>query len=321
MTRLDRLSEIAEHSLGGLKADTALLARIRQTAAQERPAARRPTWRAALAWGLAVVCLCAGLWLAVPQLLNPLRTEEASSTLLGSKAAGGPAVVVDAPVVQPTDASVGTISVGGSGTGNADYRNLFAAEKSGNFPVLLLDNAAYRMLLSPTSLDRALLGESLGEVSEYTLEPALSSGGVVSNIVNAGTAVYAVRDMTGAMVAATVQGNLRVFQRVSFAGKSVLGQETLKDTLAPAQNVIAMELTGLGVIDDPDAAQALMQTLLDNATFQSASVGADDTRSLLLALDNGLLMQLMVGQDTVSACGTWSCPEFFEAYAQAAAEK
>ena len=93
-----------------------------------------------------------------------------------------------------------------------------------------------------------------------------------------------------------------------------MGSETLADTLTDASHITAMELTGIGVIDDPAITQSLMQTLLDNAVYESASVGSGDTKSLLMALDNGLLMQLMIGDDTVSACGTWSCPEFFEAY-------
>ena len=164
----------------------------------------------------------------------------------------------------------------------------------------------------------SLLGESLGEVTEYTLEPALSTGGgIVSNIVSAGETVYAIQGMQGAMAAAYVKGNLRVFQRVGYASTAILGDETLEDTLAAASHITAMELTGAGVIDDPAVAQTLMQTLLTDAVYESASASTGDTRSLLIALDNGLLMQLMVGQDTVSACGTWSCPEFFEAYDQA----
>ena len=82
----------------------------------------------------------------------------------------------------------------------------------------------------------------------------------------------------------------------------------------------AMELTNAGIVDDAAKAQALMQVLLDNATYESASVGGSETRSLLIALDNGLLIQLMVGDDTLSACGTWSCPELCEAFTTAVAE-
>ena len=39
--------------------------------------------------------------------------------------------------------------------------------------------------------------------------------------------------------------------------------------------------------------------------------------SLHIGLTNGLTLQLLVGDDTVSACGTWSCPEFFESFHEA----
>jgi len=176
------------------------------------------------------------------------------------------------------------------------------------------------LLISPTDMDTALLGESLGEVTEYTLEPALSNGGIVSNVVFAGDTVYAVQGMKGAMAAAYVNGGLRVFQRVSYAGSALLDSESLAATLVGNHTATAMELTDSGIVDDPAKAQSLMQTLLDNAEYDSAASGTDDTRSLLISLDNGLLIQLMVGQDSLSACGTWNCPEFFDAYADAVAQ-
>ena len=129
--------------------------------------------------------------------------------------------------------------------------------------------------------------------------------------------IYKQGTMKGAMVAAYVKGSLRAFQRISYAGTAVLGDETLRDTLADPASVTALELTGVGVITDPETCRQLLQTLLDNAEYDSASFATDDKRSLLIGLNNGLLMQLMIGDDTVSACGTWSCPEFFDAYAQA----
>ena len=38
----------------------------------------------------------------------------------------------------------------------------------------------------------------------------------------------------------------------------------------------------------------------------------------LIGLNNGLTLQLLAGEDTISACGTWSCPDFFEAFMEAA---
>ncbi len=313
MTRLDHLPDIAGRALGGLTADARLLGQIKLAAASSA-VNRRMRWRTVLVYCAAVVLFAgAAIWAAPSLRMANLPGSQPSINVMGSSAAGGDGLAGDGLWARAMDAPAGSVS-GGGATDAGSFRNLFAPERNGNFPLLLIDGAAYRLLISPTNMNDTLLGESLGEVTEYTLEPALSTGGIVSNIVNAGDAVYAVKSMQGAMAAAYVKGGLRVFQRVSFAGTSTLGNETLADTLVAAEHVTAMELTGVGIVDDAAQAQALMQTLLDNAEYESASVGGGETRSLLIALDNGLLMQLMVGDDTLSACGTWSCPEFFEAY-------
>lgn len=321
MTRLTRLPDIADRALGGLNADARLLGRIKLAAARR---AGKPhfRWQPALA-GMAAVAFCLGMGLWVAPLFNVMEVPgtQLSSEVMGSRAAGGTQVQDGDVFALALGGAAGTVSGGDAQAGAGSYRNLFAPERKGNFPLILVDGAAYRMLISPTNMKDSLLGDALGEVTEYTLEPALSEGdGVVSNVVSAGETVYAVQGMRGAMAAARVQGSLRVFQRVSFAGTAILGRETLADTLASADAVVAMELTGAGIVDDPAKARALMQTLLSDAEYESASASTGDERSLLIALQNGLLVQLMVGEDTLSACGTWSCPAFFEAYPQAAAQ-
>ena len=58
-----------------------------------------------------------------------------------------------------------------------------------------------------------------------------------------------------------------------------------------------------------------MEKLLGGADYQST--GMSGKGSLQIGLQNGLTLQLLVGEDTVSACGTWSCPDFFEAFHEA----
>lgn len=312
MTALERLPEIVEQRLGGLTANAHLLGKIKLAAAESPK--RRVRWQPLIAGTMAIaLCIFTGVWV-IPTLSDHLLTDrEPSAHVMGSHAAGGVPGEGVSLWVRAMESS--GVRVHGADEASPAYRNLFAPERSGNFPLVLVDGAAYRMLISPLNMKDTLLGSSLGEVTEYTLEPALSTGGgIVSNIVSAGESLYAVKGLEGAMIAAYVKGGLRAFQRVSYAGASILGKETLADTLASADRITAMELTDAGIVDDPATAQRLMQVLLDNATYESAAVGTSDTRSLLIALDNGLLMQLMVGDDTLSACGTWSCPEFFEAY-------
>ena len=80
-----------------------------------------------------------------------------------------------------------------------------------------------------------------------------------------------------------------------------------------ASSVVALELTGVGTVTDPAQAQALFSLLINTA--QMTRPGASETsQSLLIGLQNGLALQMSVRDESLMACGTWSCPEFFEAF-------
>ncbi len=313
MKSLENLRDVAARQLGGLSATPKLLGEIKLAAARQaekKPA--RLTWRPLVAMGMALlICVGAYTW-AVDSV--PPKGPQTTATVLDSQPAGNGVEPLDPLAARALlDVPVGSISLG-SEEEVPTFRSIFATAKGSNFPMVMVEGEAYRLLQTPGSMKSSLKGDSLGEVTEYTLEPALSSGGIVSNIVPQGEPVYVVAGMNNAMVAATVDGALRVFQRVSFAGTAVIGNETLEDTLCSAGNVQWMELSGVGAVDDASAAQSLMNTLLANASYQSASVSSGGSQSLLIGLSNGLTLQLMVSDDAVSACGTWSCPEFFEAF-------
>ena len=68
-----------------------------------------------------------------------------------------------------------------------------------------------------------------------------------------------------------------------------------------------------GTVTDPAEAQQLMGILLQNASLTRS--GASETgSSLLIGLQNGLVLQMSVRDESLMACGTWSCPAFFEAF-------
>ena len=199
----------------------------------------------------------------------------------------------------------------------SSHQTLFAQGQGQSFPLITMDGATYRMLQSPTGISSSLLGEELGQVTEFNVEPALSTSGMVSNVVARGETVYAISGMSGALVAAQVDGSTRAFQRVSYAGTAIIGSETLADTLCDPADVEWMELAGTGRISDVATAQQLMQILVDYADYQSTAMSGSG--SLLIGLKNGLTLQLLVSDESVSACGTWSCPDFFEAFDEAVA--
>jgi len=310
MPKLENLKEIADRNLGGLKADAHLLSQIKQTA-DARPE-RKINWRPVLISGVAaVLLLCAGV------LVLPLITKGQGDIQIVSRSAGDGGTPQEIQLTANVPA--GSVNISGSQGTIPGYRNLFAAEKNGNFPLVKVGSATYRMLISPSGFSGDLLGENLGNVTEYTLEPAISSSAIVSNVVSAEQPVYAVSGMKNAVVAAEVQGSMRVFQRVGFSGTAIVGSESLRDVLLGSAQVTAMELSDVGIINQADKVQELIAVLLHNARYEGV---ADSTRkqSLLLRLDNGLIVQMNAGNGLLSACGTWSCPEFFDAFQAAIAE-
>ncbi len=314
MKGLENLPEIASRQLGGLNATPKMLGEIKLAAARQKERKIQISKLRPVAAVCMALLLCVGIYGWTADTEAPVGPVP-SGTVLDSQPAGN---VGGNPseVRALLDVPIGSISLGGA-EDVPTFRSLFVPAQGSNFPMILLSGAAYRLLEDPASVSDSLLGESLGQVEEYTLEPALGTGGIISNTIGQGEAVYAISGMTGAMIAAPVNGTYRAFQRVSFAGAAVIGNESLEDTLCPASQVLWMELSGVGAVDDAEAAQSLMETLLDSATYQSASVSSGGSQSLLIGMKNGLTLQLMVADDAVSACGSWSCPEFFEAFLMA----
>lgn len=308
MRQLENLKEIADRNLGGLKADARLLQQIRRAAQPKEE--RKIKWRPVIAAAAtAAVLLAAGL-IALPQLM---RNDGGMDVV--SRSAGGEMAAVEFALTANVPA--GSVRISDAAGAAPGYRSLFAASQNANFPLVRNGSETYRLLTEPASLPADLLGEQIGKVAEYTPEPAVSSGGIVSNAVEAGQPVYAVKGMKGAAVAAEMQGSMRAFQRVSYGGVAVIGKEGLRDVLLGNAQVVAMELSGVGVVDQQDSARELANVLFGNANYEGAAESANRSQSLLLWLSNGLTVQMNAGGGTLSACGTWSCPEFFAAFSDA----
>ncbi len=311
MKNLDQLPEVVNETLGGLTAGQNLKLRIEKAV---QPSAQTPVRRRARAWIPALACalvVALGAVFAVPALMR----QQEQQPLIVSQAAGDGQVGIER----------GTLGmVRGNTTIVADrntpsYRSLWAESTNGAFPLLGINGRYYRLLTSPDSVSDRVLDESCGTVAEFTAEPSLSGNDVVlSNTAPVGTAIYPVSGMESTLVAAQIDGNTRLFQRVGFNGNALKGNESLADTLQIAGHIIGMELSDVGSVTDADACETLFDTLVSNASYESSG-SVSGQQSLLIELDNGLTVQLAVKNDRFSACGTWSCPEFFEAF-EAAAE-
>ena len=86
----------------------------------------------------------------------------------------------------------------------------------------------------------------------------------------------------------------------------------MEDTFSVRGKVKTLELSGVGEIKG-DKANEVIAVLLDQAALKSADLSAR-RQMLTVTLDSGIKLQLGVSGDTVSGCGGWSCPEFFEAF-------
>ena len=304
--RLHTLPEIAEQS--GLTADEQLKRKILRAAREKQQPRRAFAPRLA-----AALCAAAVLIGAVAFALPSLRGGGPSptDTILIESHPAGSVTVGDKTAL---DVPAGSITIRASK--NPSYRSIWAPMSGGNFPLIGVNGRYYRLLTNPTSISGSLLGQSLGTVDTFTSEPALAGkNGICSNVVAQGETVYAVSGMNGAMAAANVNGQMRVFQRVSFGDNALVGKETLADTLK-ASNPVALELSGVGTVNDASAAQRLVSILVKNASFLRAG-GSETNQSLLIQLQNGIVLQMAVNGERLIACGTWACPEFFEAFQEA----
>ena len=304
--RLRALPDIAASS--GLQADEQLKRKIFRAAEGN---GRKPVFQAKrlVPAFCALVVLVGGIAFALPRLQGNSNTN-IQTPLIESHPAGtvtvGDKLALDVPP--------GSITIKSSR--NPSYRSIWAPMSGGNFPLICVDGLYYRMLTNPTSISSDLLGKSLGTVATFTSEPALAGkNGICSNTVQAGETVYAVDGMSGALAAARVNGQIRVFQRVSFGENALVGKEKLSDTLK-ASSAVALELSGVGTINDPAVAKRLVDILVKNASFLRAG-GSETNQSLLIQLQSGLVLQMAVNGERVIACGTWACPEFFEAFQEA----
>lgn len=304
MKRLDNLNEIANQTLGGLHAGTPLKQKILEkatTAKKPRPFYLRPAFGAALS--LCVILL--GVYALLP------KTAPDETTIHSIAAGNGTSETNTRAMLNLAPGSVELFSGGVSA-----YPSIWAEGQGADFPLIAVSGSYYRLMESPPAIHESLLGESLGEIQEFTSEPSLSAADtILSNAAAQGETVYALSGMNGAAVAANVNGTLRTFQRVSYAGNARKGSETLADTLKVSGKVIALELSGYEPITEKEKAAALVDTLLANAVYENASLLSSDSR-LLIQLDSGIALQLVVKGDSLSACGSWSCPEFFEAFGE-----
>lgn len=200
--------------------------------------------------------------------------------------------------------------------GGAAYKSIFA-EQGENPPLIVMNGRYYRMLTTPMPVPSSLRGTNITKMVTFTEEPSLVNAvGMYSNIVTPGTDIYEVQGLSfKTACAAEVDGVLRIFQRVGYAGEALVGDESLEDTLSVTGQVASLELSGVGVITDEAIASELIYQLFEFGVYSGSEISQGD-QVLTIYLKNGVSLQLMVQDDLVGACGAWACPEFFTQFAE-----
>ena len=305
---LERLAPMADEMLSGLHADETMKRRILSAAREEK---KQPVIMPRLVPALCCAALAVACIGVFAPRLNQAAVNAAASPApvsIDTIAAGDGQTMT---MTKMADVS-GTARVRAAG-GSSD--SLFAST-SGDIPLVAVNGAVYRMLSTPANVQSSLLGDAVGTVNTTTDEPSLADddamAGGLSNVADAGQTIYTISGLdANTAVACEVGGSMRLFQRVSYAGKGPGGQG-LEDTFSVRGQAAELTLSGVGTLTG-DAANDAVAVLLDHATLKSADMSAKK-QTLTVTLTNGLKLQLGVSGDTVSACGGWSCPEFFEAF-------
>nr|HML48778.1 hypothetical protein [Clostridia bacterium] len=211
---MEKMPEATGQMLQGVQANAALRHRILIASARRggpRTAAYAPKQvarRLVPAMSMALVLM---LMVAIGmQYANPLAkpgAEVQQQVNLNSYAAG--------------DLYFGSLQV----SGIPQYRSLFATLSSGEPALISVNGRYYQMLNSPVSVPENLLDTKHGDIQPSGNDISMADRlGVVSNIVGDGEVIYSVKGYsTRTLIAAKVNGSMRLFQRVAYAAKSLAG--------------------------------------------------------------------------------------------------
>ncbi len=297
--QLNHLPETANELASDVIADEHLLTRIRMRAAA-------PLQKHRVTWRVAVPAVAAAAVLLV--LLTVPQRDFSVMPHIENLSAGN-AGTIPQPSTR-ADLPAGSVTLESSGNVPA-FRNIWAGNSEASFPMVLDNGKYYRLLSTPRNLNEKQLGNAIGTVTMLTSE--MNGQGLCSNTVLQGENVWQVRGMGDAVVAARIDGSLRVFQRVT-AGNAGQIPARLSEFMT-ASNVAELSLSGVGRIQNAQKAQELLSLLLNSASYVSGSC-ARSGQVLHIVYQNGITLQLYVSGNTCSSCGTWSCPAFFDQFQQ-----
>ena len=305
--KLKTLHQTADEMLSGMQADPMGAQRIlRKTQEDKKPATTNWIRIGAPVFAALVLALAVILSQSVGFFRTPVSTPAVESIAAGESSS------VEKNYPARADLPLGSVTL--SGGGYETFRNLYSGSSMTSFPMVQVSGTCYRMLNEPQSLSGQYLGKAVGQVSLHSSNPGTSASGISSNIVLEGETVYRVQSMDSAAVAARVNGDIRVFQRVSVNGGGI--PDSISALIGNA-SVTEIALSGVGRVTDAGTIRRLMQILTRRSAFLSGSCSAT-SQGLYISFSNDITLQMYVSGSTVMSCGAWSCGEFLDELRQAA---
>ena len=301
---LEHLAPMANEMLSGLHADETMKRRILFAANENKRRAPMPRLVPALCCAaLAIACVS-----AFAPRLSGTAVDAAATPMpvsIDSIAAGGEQA---APMTRVADVS-GTARVRAAGGGSESLFRLGERRYSAG--------CRQRRGLSHAQRARKRARRPAGQRGRHghhgdrraLLADDDAMAGGLSNVAEAGQTIYAVSGLdANTAVACEVGGNMRLFQRVSYAGKGP-GGLGLEDTILRPRSGRRADAFRRRHADRRSGERRRRHA----ARPRDAQIGGYVRKeaTLTATLTNGLKLQLGVSGDTVSACGGWSCPEFF----------
>lgn len=171
--------------------------------------------------------------------------------------------------------------------------------------LIVFNGAAY--MLTEEQVPEKLLGKAFGRVEEYTSSLSLSTGKSVSNIVSAGSQLFKVKGANG-LIAANVKGEYYAFQRTAQYGK--VGSINLEAALCSPEQVQSVTV-GSKTLNGTQAEESIRILYRNAERLNDSYVG---NVSVKILLKNGLNLFLFAGEECLTGCGVWYCPEFFQCF-------
>ena len=206
-----------------------------------------------------------------------------------------------------------------SETENGFFENsLQESTEETNLLLVAADGKYYRMTKDKFPINSIVTGDEVGETGSVCSYSELVNAGDAcrSTFLAEGTKLYSIDGMNGAFIAAEMNDEMIVCQRISVENRGLLNNETFTDTIPSFKHVSSIEFSDRDKITDPENITKIGEILSEYTVLEDNGAFYNG-KQMILHLDNGLKYLFVLDGERIYGCGTWICPElneFLKAY-------